>query len=626
MVERALSALYDGLCHISFASLFLWKGMNGYQIWTEKGVVVIRCFLEKDRRHICYFVPALLDSSDNQDILLKVLKQLKADAWENGYALSFHIPSMRFLPVMRSVFPNYGLYFDRSYSEYLYSRKELAELKGNKFRDKRTLIHQFTSRYEYTVSDMGTADFDDCIELYSIWHETQKEKNAFMEAEAVAISTAFKYYHELDLTGKCIRVGGKLVAFNIGSTSSDNVFEEYFEKADHSYRGAYSFVNLQTAQGLPESVSYINREEDLGLMNLREAKLLYRPIEIKPTYMFKQMTPVMLQVRDLWLASFTEDSAEKAEQFLLNHFDEQHMAARYDGERLIAMGHLVRMGTGAFLYAVCVHPEYRGHGLSLEILGDLYGMSRREGLDEIMMIPANGRMRKYFATHSFADGRIFSGWKKMRVVADDDYDFGAGDPETDSAMFCVRKADVDNIYLRDGRVEDSSFIAECVLASVDKFEFGEEHPSEYIGFEAACSMTDTLYSYRNAIIAESGGRPVGCIISYPGDIYAGARAKTDAVVSNLTGDPIDTCSDMETCPGEYYLDLMAIIPAFRGHDLGHTLMKAQMERGRRMGYQNISLIVSPSFPELREYYCRLGFRKTGELIILGEKYEKMNYT
>lgn len=625
LVEKALHHLHDEVCHISFASLFLWKNLNGYQIWTEKGVVVIRCFLEKDRRCINYFVPAVINPSDNPDILLKVLKQLKDDGEENGYEISFHIPSMRFMPMMRSVFPDYGLYYNRALSEYLYSRKELSELKGDKFRKKRTLIHQFTSRYKYTVSDIDSVDFDDCIKLFNAWREAQKEVDDSLDAEAVAIKTAFKYYHKLGLIGKCIRVDGKLIAFNIGGSSFGDVFEEYFEKAEYTYRGAFAFVNLEMAKGLPNSVLYINREEDLGQKSLREAKMLYHPIEIIPTYMFKRMTPEMLQIRELWLASFTEDGADDAEQFLLNHFDERKMAARYDGERLIAMGHLVRFGTLAYLYAVCVHPDYRGHGLSLEILGDLYEMSRREGLDKVVMIPANNHLRKYFSTHTFAGDHIFSGWKKMRFHADDGYDFGTGDPEKDIAAFCVRKADIDNICFREGRVEDSSFIAECVLASVEKFEFGEEHPSEYVGFEATCSMTDTLYSYRNAIIAETNGRPVGCLIGYPGEIYARSRAKTDAVVSSLSGEPIDTCSEMETGPGEYYLDLMGIVPEFRGHGLGHALMKAQMERGRSMGYHNFSLIVSPSFHELREYYKRLGFQKTGELRLLGEKYEKMNY-
>jgi len=439
VVEKALRFLYDGRCHISFASLFLWKGLYGYQICVENGVVVIRCFFEKDRSQINYLVPAVFDSPDNTDILLKVLNQLKEDARENGYEIGFFIPSMRFMPIMRSVFPDYGLYFDRAYSDYLYSRKELAELKGKKFLNKRNLIHQFTSRYEYEVSDISSADFDDCIKLYCDWYETKEENNAFFKEEAVALDTAFKHYHELDLTGKCVRVGGKLVAFNIGSASSDDVFEEYFEKADQSYRGAYAFVNLQMAKGLPESVSYINREEDLGLKSLREAKLLYHPVEIVPAYMFKKMSPVMQQVRNLWLSSFIDDSAEDAEQFLFSHFDEKHMAARYDGETLIAMGHLVRFGTSGYLYAGCTHPDYRNRGLAMEILEDLYNMSQREGLTELMMIPADERMRKFFSTHSFADGHIFSGSKKMRFVADDEYDFGTGDPERDIVMFCVRK-------------------------------------------------------------------------------------------------------------------------------------------------------------------------------------------
>ena len=41
--------------------------------------------------------------------------------------------------------------------------------------------------------------------------------------------------------------------------------------------GAYSVINKLTAQSLPPEVVYINREEDMGLPNLRQAKMSYCP-------------------------------------------------------------------------------------------------------------------------------------------------------------------------------------------------------------------------------------------------------------------------------------------------------------------------------------------------------------
>ena len=51
----------------------------------------------------------------------------------------------------------------------------------------------------------------------------------------------------------------------------------HFEKGDNNYKGVYQFINNETAKNLPETVLYINREQDLGDEGLRQAKMTYRP-------------------------------------------------------------------------------------------------------------------------------------------------------------------------------------------------------------------------------------------------------------------------------------------------------------------------------------------------------------
>ena len=59
---------------------------------------------------------------------------------------------------------------------------------------------------------------------------------------------------------------------------------EHFEKANSAFRGLYQLVCREFCLTLPEEVIYVNREEDMGLPNLRQAKEALKPDHMAERY------------------------------------------------------------------------------------------------------------------------------------------------------------------------------------------------------------------------------------------------------------------------------------------------------------------------------------------------------
>ena len=110
-----------------------------------------------------------------------------------------------------------------------------------------------------------------------------------------------------------------------------------------------------------------------------------------------------------------------------------------------------------------------------------------------------------------------------------------------------------DITIRDASALDAGFVAQSVWAAVGVADFGESN-AEYGDLTPICSMTDTLYSYKNARIAEYQGLPAACLVSYLGDDYISTRDRTFGLIAKLSGRSVPPAGSPETFPGEYYLD------------------------------------------------------------------------
>ena len=182
------------------------------------------------------------------------------------------------------------------------------------------------------------------------------------------------------------------------------------------------------------------------------------------------------------------------------------------------------------------------------------------------------------------------------------------------------------VQLRDATLDDAPFIARVVLAGIDMMDIDAVLPDEqraiYEHLMDICRMDDTLYSYLNTRIAEVDGNRVGALVAYDGARYAALRAKTFGLVQQTSGMDLSR-NAMETGPGEFYLDSMAVLSDYRGLGLGKMLMRDRMEFAMRNGFQKATLLVDKDKPRLQHYYESLGFAFVEEMFVFGSWYNKL---
>ena len=213
--------------------------------------------------------------------LAEAIHWLEEDSLANSHPLCMLGITPENRALLEATHPDGFFYIpERDYFDYIYLREDLATLKGKKYQPKRNHINNFKKRYTYEYLPITPEIVPQCLELERQWFKANNEsaeEEEELSDERRSLTYALHHAEELDLTGGAIRVEGKIIAFSFGAPINHDTFGVHVEKADVSYEGAYTVINQEFAAHLPEQYTYVNREEDLGIPGLRQAKLSYQP-------------------------------------------------------------------------------------------------------------------------------------------------------------------------------------------------------------------------------------------------------------------------------------------------------------------------------------------------------------
>ena len=259
-------------CNLSFVNLYTWQFLTNSCYAVVDNCLIVRFTL--DEESIVYTMP--VGTGDVKGIIGILKDQAKAE----GHVLRIHgvFPEME--EWFNREFPGrFDYRLDRDYFDYIYLRKELAELKGKNFQPKRNHVNKFKRTYNYRYTPLTADMIPHCLELEEKWceqHGCDEEQSLINERKA--LNSALRHFDELELTGGALWVDDEIVGFTYGAPVNRDTFAVHIEKADSRIDGAYNILNQEFALHIPEKYIYLNREEDLGLVGLRNAKLSYRPV------------------------------------------------------------------------------------------------------------------------------------------------------------------------------------------------------------------------------------------------------------------------------------------------------------------------------------------------------------
>jgi hypothetical protein len=272
LLDRLCAALQPRISELTFAGLYLFRLAHEYRLAMHGDALIV---LGKGYDGADYFMPPLRGDVAHvvQTLCADGLKMYGADdQWCEKYLTG----STLLVSEQRDSF------------DYVYLRDELATLPGSRFHKKKNRINYFTARHTYSVTLYAGEHLDGCLNLLNIWlHSSRSEAGRSLLLEVEATSEALRCATELGLEGVVVLVEGKVAAFALGERLNRETAVCHFEKADPFSEGLYQLVNREFARLLFQECRFLNREQDLGDMGLRNAKSSYHPVELVQKYLLR---------------------------------------------------------------------------------------------------------------------------------------------------------------------------------------------------------------------------------------------------------------------------------------------------------------------------------------------------
>lgn len=268
------------LCDYSIGCLYLWSEHFNTLGCVENDTFFSMVYSEtSDMFSYCFPI------GNDAEAALKLIAD---DANSRKISPSFcYVPEEK----LESVFSVFGMpkevFFSEDWQDYLYPYKNFLGYNGKKLHTPRNHTNTFKRNYESRFEALSPLNVE-IAKSFLINNRLEFSKgDTLSDAELDKAVNLIDEALCMGLSGGLLYVGNECIGLTMGEVISDTL-HIHTEKALKAYDGSFQMLAMNFAAMMQAPhISYINRQEDMGLEGLRRSKLSYRPCALLKKYSLK---------------------------------------------------------------------------------------------------------------------------------------------------------------------------------------------------------------------------------------------------------------------------------------------------------------------------------------------------
>lgn len=291
ILEEYLNGYEYKTSGLSFSAQYMWRDINRFS-WEIIGdymcIAGISHLELEDGIILPFMFPPLTRTGEyDRESLRETIFRAKEIFEQKGQPFSLRLVPFHLMEIIKEACPEMSFKDDRPNYDYIYLTQDLIDLKGRAYHSKKNHLNYFLKTYEYEYVEMTSDMADDAMEFIAEFNarkDVPEHEMEMLKMEEQAMEDVFRNLEKVGYSAGAILIDGKIEAIAIGGQLGKNTITEHVEKANVNYRGLYQAINNEFCRNVASKAKYINREEDMGIPNLRKAKLSYKPVKLLEKY------------------------------------------------------------------------------------------------------------------------------------------------------------------------------------------------------------------------------------------------------------------------------------------------------------------------------------------------------